>query len=145
MSKKKRKAAPKAAPKKASKNASKNAYARKRTKRAAMSTTESSGGRTVSATIFIYRTSNGNKIRTSPQRLFANPGDRIEWTVVNMVDGTEVPVTITWPDSGPWGKEPIIFRNDDRKEVGASATGRFKYVVSALDAQEDPEVMIPDV
>jgi hypothetical protein len=80
-----------------------------------------------------------------PQRLFANPGDRIEWSVVNMVDGSDVPVTITWPESGPWGKEPMSFRSNDRQTVSAASGGRFKYVVSALDAQEDPEVEIPDV
>jgi plastocyanin len=140
MSKKKGKAASKKAPKQAPK---KRVEARRPAARAALS--DASGGRTVNATIFIYRTGNGNKIRTSPQRLFANPGDRIEWTVVNMVDGSEVPVTITWPESGPWGKEPITFRNDDRKTLAASATGRFKYVISALDAVEDPELEIPDV
>jgi hypothetical protein len=105
-----------------------------------------SGGRTVYGTIFIYRTGSGNKIRTSPQRIYANPGDRIEWSVVNMVDGSDVPITITWPESGPWGKDPIAFRSSDRKALTAgTAEGRFKYVVSALDAQEDPEVEIPDV
>jgi hypothetical protein len=137
MSKKKSKAAPK------KKATMKSKAARKPATRAALGT--AAGGRTVNATIFIYRTANGNKIRTSPQRLFANPGDRIEWTVVNMVDGSEVPVTITWPESGPWGKEPVVFRNDDRKALSATTTGRFKYVVSALDAQEDPEIEIPDV
>ena len=103
------------------------------------------GGRTVTGTIFIYRTGSGNKIRTTPQRMFANPGDRIEWSVVNLVDGSDVPVTITWPESGPWGKEPISFRSTDRKALSSEAKGRFKYVVSALDAQEDPELEIPDV
>ncbi len=60
-------------------------------------TSAESSGRTVYATIYIFRTGNGTRIRTSPQRIFANPGDRIEWTVVNMVDGSDVPVTITWP------------------------------------------------
>jgi hypothetical protein len=105
----------------------------------------SEGGRTVYATVYIFRTSSGTRIRTSPQRIFANPGDRIEWTVVNMVDGSDVPVTITWPTSGPWGKEPIEFRSSERKALAAGASGRFKYVVSALDAQEDPEIDIPDI
>lgn len=144
MTKKKGKAAPKKATKKAaSKAPARRAAARRPMAGAALGADD--GGRTVTATIFIYRTANGNKIRTAPQRLFANPGDRIEWTVVNLVDGSEVPVTITWPESGPWGKEPMTFRNDDRRAVSAAATGRFKYVVSALDAKEDPEVEIPDV
>ena len=105
----------------------------------------SDGGRTVYATIYIFRTGNGTRIRTSPQRIFANPGDRIEWTVVNMVDGSDVPVTITWPASGPWGKGPIEFRSSQRKELAAGASGRFKYVFSALDAQEDPDIDIPDI
>ena len=103
------------------------------------------GGRTVYATIYIFRTGSGTRIRTAPQRLCANPGDRIEWTVVNMVDGADVPVTITWPTSGPWGKEPIEFRSSDRKALAAGVSGRFKYVVSALNAQEDPEIDIPDI
>jgi hypothetical protein len=140
MSKKKGKPAARKAPKK---SAPRKAAAAPRP--AARLAGAESNGRTVSATIFIYRTGSGNKIRTSPQRLFANPGDRIEWSVVNLVDGSEVPVTITWPNGGPWGKEPLAFRGSDRKPVNSGTQGRFKYVVSALDAQEDPEVEIPDV
>ena len=103
------------------------------------------GGRTVYATIYIYSTGDGTRIRTAPQRIFANPGDGIEWTVVNMVDGTDVPVTISWPTPGPWGKDPIEFRSSNRKALGAPASGRFKYVVSAFDVQEDPEIDIPDI
>ena len=140
MSKKKGKpAAKKKAPKK---SAPRKAAASRPAARLAAA---ESSGRTVAATIFIYRTGSGNKIRTSPQRLFANPGDRIEWSVVNLVDGSEVPVTITWPNGGPWGKEPLAFRGSDSKAVNGGTQGRFKYVVSALDAQEDPEVEIPDV
>ena len=135
MSKKKGKAAARKAPKK---SAPKRATA-PRTAVAAES------GRTVYATIFIYRTGSGTRIKTSPQRIYANPNDRIEWSVVNMVDGSDVPVTITWPEQGPWGKQPIEFRNCDRKAVDGAAAGRYKYVVSALGAQEDPEVEIPDI
>jgi len=103
------------------------------------------GGRTVYATIYIFRTANGTRIRTAPQTIFANPCDGIEWTVVNMVDESDVPVTITWPKSGPWGKAPIEFRSSDRKAVAAGVSGRFKYVISALDTQEDPEIEIPDI
>ena len=138
MSKKKGKAAAKKAPKK-------KAAKRAATSRAAANVAGDSGGRTVYATIFIYRTGSGTKIKTSPQRIYANPNDRIEWSVVNMVDGSDVPVTITWPGEGPWGKQPIEFRNSDRKAVDGAAAGRYKYVVSALGAQEDPEVEIPDI
>ena len=103
------------------------------------------GGRTVYATIYIFRTGHGTRIRTAPQKIFANPGDSVEWTVVNMVDGSDVPITLSWPTAGPWGKEPIEFRSSNRKAIGAGASGRFKYVVSALGAQEDPEIDIPDI
>ena len=140
MSKKKSK------PAKKGRKAPTKAAARKpaaRTRVASLSGGES-GGRTVTGTIFIYRTASGNKIRTTPQRLYANPGDHVEWNVVNLVDGSDVPVTITWPESGPWGKEPMMFRGCDRRAITATP-GRFKYVVSALDAQEDPELEIPDI
>ena len=142
MSKKKGKPAKKGAKKAPKKAAARKPAARSRT--ASLAGGES-GGRTVTGTIFIYRTGQGNKIRTTPQRMFANPGDRIEWSVVNLVDGSDVPVTITWPEGGPWGKEPVSFRSNDRKALSSEAKGRFKYVVSALDAQEDPELEIPDV
>jgi hypothetical protein len=134
MSKKKGKAAPKKAPKK-------KAASRQKARATAGA---ASSGSTRQATIFIYRTGSGNKIRTSPQKLFANPGDRIEWSVVNLVDGSEVPVTISWPDGSPFGGGPITFKSVDRVALEASQ-GRFKYVVSALDAKEDPEIEIPDI
>jgi hypothetical protein len=134
MSKKKGKAAPKTAPKK-------KAASRQKARATAGA---ASSGSTRQATIFIYRTGSGNKIRTSPQKLFANPGDRIEWSVVNLVDGSEVPVTISWPDGSPFGGGPITFKSVDRVALEASQ-GRFKYVVSALDAKEDPEIEIPDI
>lgn len=134
MSKKKGKAAPKKAP-------TKKAASRPKARATAGA---ASSGSTRQATIFIYRTGSGNKIRTSPQKLFANPGDRIEWSVVNLVDGSEVPVTISWPDGSPFGGGPITFKSVDRVALEASQ-GRFKYVVSALDAKEDPEIEIPDI
>ena len=136
MSKKKGKAAPK--------KASKAKPARRRVARATAGSV-AAGGRTLTATVFIYRTGSGNKIRTSPQRLYANPEDRIEWTVVNLVDGSDVPARITWPDGGPWGKEPIEFRSCERRSLDGAKDGRYKYVVSALDAQEDPEIEIPEM
>ena len=137
MSKKKGKAAARKAPMK--KTVKRKAAAR------STATMAGDSGRTVNATIFIFRTGNGTKIRTTPQRIYANPTDRIEWTVVNMVDGSDVPVTITWPEEGPWGKQPIEFKSSDRKSLDGAARGRYKYVVSALGAQEDPEVEIPDI
>ena len=139
MSKKKGKAAARKAPKK------KPARRASVSRASATTTTSTDSGRTVSATIFIFRTGNGTRIRTSPQRLYATPNDRIAWSVVNMVDGTDVPVTITWPEGGPWGKQPIEFKSSDRLAVDGAARGRYKYVVSALGAQEDPEVEIPDI
>jgi len=104
----------------------------------------SATGRTSQATIFLFRTGHGNKIRTAPQRAYAGPG-HIEWTVVNLIDGSDVPVTITWPDGGPWGKAPIEIRSMVRLNCDGVAPGRYKYVVSAFDAQEDPELEIPDM
>ena len=137
MSKKKGKAAARKAPMKKT--------VKRKTASRSTATTSSANGRTVNATIFIFRTGSGTKIRTTPQRLYANPGDRIEWSVVNMVDGTDVPVTITWPEQGPWGKQPIEFKSCDRRALEGAPAGRYKYVVSALGAQEDPEVEIPDI
>jgi hypothetical protein len=141
MSKKKSKPAARKAPKKAPKQAAKKSVSKSRA--SARRAGGSSSGRTLTVTIFIFRTGHGNKIRTSPQRLYANPGDHVEWNVVNLVDGTDVPVTITWPEGGPWGKEPIAVRSWERMAFG-NASGRFKFVVSALDAQEDPDVERPE-
>lgn len=103
------------------------------------------GGRTSQITIFVFRTGAGTKIRTAPQRAYAGPGF-VEWTVVNMVDGSNIPVTLTWPEGGPWGKEPIEIRDGmERREIGSEPRGGFKYVVHALDAQEDPEIEIPEM
>jgi hypothetical protein len=142
MSKKKGKAAPKRA---SSKAPARRAPARMAAARPAAPRQVEGGGRTVYATIYIYRTGQGNKIRTAPQRLFANPGDRISWTVVNLIDGSDVPVRLTWPEPGPWGKESIEFRSTDRRSLDVRTKGKFKYVVSALDTQEDPEIVIPDI
>ena len=149
MSKKKGKPAAKKAPKKKAapkrvtpKKASKKSVSSSRT--GARLAGAAGTGRTLHVTIHLFRTSHGNKIRTSPQRLYANPGDFVEFTVVNLIDGSDVPVTLTWPDVGPWGKDPIEIRGWDRKAFGDAPSGRFKFVVSALDAQEDPELELPD-
>jgi hypothetical protein len=148
MSKKKGKpAAKKAAPKKAAKKVAPKKAAKKSvsaSRAGARLAGGPSGSRTLHTTIFLYKTSHGNMIRTSPQRLHANPGDYCEWTVVNLIDGSDVPVTLTWPETGPWGKEPIQIKGWERRPFGDAPAGRYKFVVSALDAQEDPEVELPD-
>ena len=138
MSKKRGKAAPKKATKK-------KAASRTFRTRVSGAGAAAESGITRQATVIIYRTGSGNKIRTVPQKLYANPGDRIEWSVVNLVDGSDVPVTISWPEKSPFGGGPISFKSVDRKSLDTGAQGRFKYVVSALDATEDPEVEIPDI
>ena len=132
MSKKKGKPAGRKAPRKAPK---KMAAARRGSRLA------SNGGvtHTAQVTIFLFRTSSGNKIRTAPQRAYAGPGT-IEWTVVNMIDGSDVPVRITWVDA-PF--KPLEFRSRHSEPVPVGAKGLFKYVVHAYDTQEDPEVEIP--
>lgn len=140
MSKKKGKSA-------AKKSSRKTAPAR-RTARAgtARLTTAAAGtGRTAQATIVIFRTAQGTRIRTTPQRLYAGPG-AIEWTVLNLVDGSNVPVTLTWPNGGPWGNAPVEIRDGMVwMSLEGAKEGRFKYVVSALGATEDPEVEIPEM
>ena len=137
MSKKKGKPAARKTPKKAAKKSAARSSASSRTLAGAT-------GRTSQITIFLFRTGNGNRIRTSPQRAYAGPG-HVEWTVVNLIDGTDVPVTITWPQEGPWGKEPLEVRSWTRKSADGVKPGVYKYVVHALDAQEDPEVEFPEM
>ncbi len=72
------------------------------------------GGTTSQITIFLFRTGSGNKIRTSPQHAYAGPG-HVEWTVVNLIDGTDVPVRLTWPNGSPWGQPEL---NDSQLEPG---------------------------
>ncbi len=138
MSKKKTKPVKKAPAKKVAKKSAPKSRAIRRLTGAA------SGGRTLHMTIVLFRTGDGNRIRTTPQRLYANPGDFVEWTVVNLIDGTDAPVTLSWPEGGPWGKEPIQIRSWERRPFGETFAGRSKFVVSAYDAQEDPEVEMPD-
>jgi len=135
MSKKKGKPAARKAPKKA---------VRKGARRRTAPRLASGSGRTSQITIFIFRTGSGNKIRTAPQRAYAGPG-HVEWTVVNLIDGSDVPVTLTWPNGGPWGKEPIAIRSYERLSADGVPPGVYKYVVSALDAHEDPEVEFPEM
>lgn len=145
MSKKKTRPA---ARKAAAKTVKKKVVTRVAARRSGMVRSAANGAttrRTSQITIFLFKTPAGTQIRTAPQLAFAGPG-HIEWTVVNLIDGDmTVPVTISWPGGGPWGKDPIVIRDGvARVEVG-SIEGRFKYVVSALDAEEDPEIEIPEV
>lgn len=145
MTKKKGKPAARQATKQ--KKTVKAATARRSTPAARRSTattaTTESAGRTSQITIFLFRTSQGNRIRTAPQRAYAGPGF-VEWTVVNMIDGTDVPVRITWPEGSPFAKESIEFRSRQRESADGVKPGVYKYVVHAFDTQEDPEVEFPE-
>ena len=133
MTKKKGKAAAKKAPKR------KATAIRPRT-RATLGS--ESAGITSQITIFLFRTGSGIRIRTSPQRAFAGPG-HVEWTVVNLVDGTDVPVRITWPDGSPWATESIEVKDWFRESADGIKPGVYKYVVHAYDTTEDPEIEFP--
>jgi hypothetical protein len=140
MTKKKGKPAAKQAPKKKKKTTAMAAPARRLT---ATTGSAETTGRTSQITIFLFRTSQGNKIRTAPQRAYAGPGF-VEWTVVNMIDGSDVPVRITWPQGSPFAKESIEFRGRQRESADGVRPGVYKYVVHAFDTQEDPEVEFPE-
>lgn len=143
MSKKKGKvAAGKAAKKKAVKKVAKKVMKTART--SASQAPPERTPRTKTANIFIFKTDAGVRIRTSPQRLYANAGDHVEFNVVNMVDGSDEAVTIEFAGGGPWGKDPFQVRNWERKPLAAGLAGRFKYTVSAYGFTEDPEVEMPD-
>ena len=141
MSKKKGKTAARKAPKKQAVKRSAPA-ARRRTASREL-TAADGGGRTSQITIFLFRTSHGNRIRTAPQRAYAGPGF-VEWTVVNMIDGSDVPVRITWPQGSPFAKESLEFRSRHRESADGVKPGVYKYVVHAYDTQEDPEVEFPE-
>ncbi len=144
MSKKKHMPAVKKAQKKGVKRTAKKATkkAAGASRRSPRLSAEPASRQTSQATIVLFKTAQGNRIRTSPQLALAGPG-HIEWTVVNLIDGSDVPVTITWPDGGPWGKEPIDIKSFVRLNCDRVPPGRYKYVVSAYDAQEDPEIEFP--
>lgn len=135
MSKKKGKAAARKAPKTATR---KPAASRGRTR---VTAATSEFAPTSQVTIFLFKTGSGNKIRTAPQRAYAGPGN-IEWTIVNLIDGSDVPVRITWVGQDTPFK-PLEFRNRHSEPVPQGVKGVFKYVVHAYDTQEDPEVEIP--
>ena len=64
--------------------------------------------------------------------------------MVNLIDGSDVPV-----DDHLAGRRPVGQGADSNSAAGSvkraptAPPGRYKYVVSALDAQEDPEIEIP--
>ena len=141
MTKKKGKPAARQALKK--KKTAKAVTTRRATARTTATTSSvESTGRTSQVTIFLFRTSQGNKIRTAPQRAYAGPGF-VEWTVVNMIDGSDVPVRITWPDGSPFASESIEFKSRQRESADGVKPGIYKYVVHAYDTQEDPEIEFP--
>lgn len=135
MSKKKGKAAARKAPKKKAVKKKSGAGSR-------LVATGGDGGTTSQITIFLFKTGSGNKIRTSPQHAYAGPG-HVEWTVVNLIDGTDVPVRLTWPNGSPWGQPELNIRSCNRVSAEGVKPGNYKYVVHALDAQEDPEIEFP--
>jgi hypothetical protein len=100
--------------------------------------------RTAAATIFVYETGSGTRVRTSPQLLTSGPG-YIEWTVVNLSSDAMPDVDISWPDGSPWGGAPIPIRGGNvRKSLDGAAKGRFKYNVTCNGFTEDPEVEYPE-
>ena len=137
MSKQKGKAAARKAPKK--KATTKAAAKSRPTTRTAAAGT----GTTSQVTIFLFRTGSGNKIRTTPQKAYAGPG-HVEWTVVNLIDGSDVPVRITWPNGSPWpGEQALEVKSWHRMTADGVKPGVYKYVVHAYDTQEDPEIEFP--
>ncbi|HYE88825.1 MAG TPA: hypothetical protein VEA16_20845, partial [Vicinamibacterales bacterium] len=84
----------------------------------------SQGRTTNAATIFVYDTGGGVRVRTSPQLLSCAPG-YIEWTVVNLTSGPMPDVDITWQDgSGPWGQPIPIRGGNARKSLAGAREGR---------------------
>lgn len=140
MSKQKK---PKAAARKAVKKRAATPARRRRT--IARSDAPAGGPRTVTATILIFSAGGTTTIRTTPQRIYANPGDRVQWSAVNLIDGSEPEVTVSFPRGGPFADREIRFRGLDHRRVPAAAAGQFKYDVSALGATEDPEIEIPEM
>lgn len=135
MSRQKGKAAARKAPKKKTRPA-------RKLRPAAKLASASATGSTSQITIFLFRSGSGNRIRTTPQRAYAGPG-HVEWTVVNLIDGSDAPVRITWPDGSPWPEESIQVRSWHRLNADGVKPGVYKYVVHAYDTQEDPEIEFP--
>jgi hypothetical protein len=98
---------------------------------------------TAAATIFVYDTAQGTRVRTSPQLLATGDG-WVEWTVVNLTSGPMPEVDITWVDGSPWGGSPIKVANGNcRKDIINGNKGRFKYNVTCNGYTEDPEIEYP--
>ena len=143
---KKKKAKPspkKQAAKPAKKKATKVAARRTPTRTSQPKAKASETKRTAQSTIFIFKSDTGIGIRSSPQYLTGGPGF-IEWTVVDLTGGQMAPVVITWPEGGPWGKEPIEIRGHLRRTLADATPGHYKYTVTVGDVFEDPEVEIPE-
>jgi hypothetical protein len=101
--------------------------------------------RTAAATIFVYETAEGLRVRTSPQLLSCPPG-YVEWTVVNLTSGEMPDVDISWPEGSPWGGAPIPIRGgNERKSLAGAREGRFKYNVTCKGYTEDPEIVFPEM
>jgi hypothetical protein len=136
MSKKKMKKPAKQAGRSAAKKTAKKAPARR-----ALSLSPTK--RTAAATIFVYDTKEGMRVRTSPQLLAAGDG-WVEWTVVNLTSGPMPDVDITWVDGSPWGGAPIkVCEGNCRKDLINGNEGRFKYNVTVNGYTEDPEIEYP--
>lgn len=100
--------------------------------------------RTSAATIFVYDTGGGIRVRTSPQLLTCAQGF-VEWTVVNLTSGPMPDVDITWQAGGPWGGVPIPVRGGNaRLSLQGAQAGRFKYNVTCGGYTEDPEIEYPE-
>ena len=100
--------------------------------------------RTSAATIFVYDTGGGIRVRTSPQLLTCGDGF-VEWTVVNLTSGPMPDVDITWKAGSPWGGVPIPVRGGNaRLSLQAGQQGRFKYDVTCGGYTEDPELEYPE-
>ena len=64
--------------------------------------------------------------------------------MVNLIDGSDVPVRITWPNGSPFREQELAIKNWHRVSAEGVKAGVYKYVVHALDAHEDPEVEFPE-
>ena len=139
MSKKKGKAAAKKAPKK---------QGGERSTAAAAARLAATGGRRRRHDRRRSRSSSsGPAGQQDPDRATAAPTRvpvSIEWTVVNLVDGTDVPVTLTWPQRRPVGQGADRIRSSNRRESPSGVKpGDYQVRRHALDAQEDPEIEFP--
>jgi hypothetical protein len=147
MSKKKAKKAPKKPAKPAATTTRRKAPKAVRRRAAAASPPAANNvsyKRTGVATIFVYKTGDEYRVRTSPQLLGCGPGS-IEWTVVNLTSEEMPEVELTWPNGSPWGGRPIPIKGGNaRLSLAGAKEGRFKYNVTCNGYTEDPEVQWPE-